>query len=163
MSIRNEYNEKAFLCDGTDDKESKGKDCGGSWKILKSKDGIDVSMLQHPSDPTCPYVKMVATLPGKLKDVWNFLSLDNWERTMPKMDPFYEGVEITKRYAFEPHTLSSKHSNKKKKRNKKNILARPSQSKMVEMTLVCGTLYFHIRIVYYVLYSPIFHSIVDMK
>ena len=134
LSIRNEYNEKAFLCDGTNNKQS--KNCGGSWKILKSKDGIEVSMLQHPSDPSCPYVRMVATLPGKLEDVWNFLSLDNWERTMPKMDPFYEGVEITKRYAFEPNT-SSKESNKKKKQRKKNMNGRSSQTNMVEMTLVC--------------------------
>ena len=25
---------------------------------------------------------------------WEFLSLDNWDESMPKMDPFYEGVEL---------------------------------------------------------------------
>ncbi|OEU09862.1 hypothetical protein FRACYDRAFT_220431, partial [Fragilariopsis cylindrus CCMP1102] len=53
---------------------------------------IRVSMLEHPSDPLCPYVKMEAIIPKSVEKCWNFLSLDKWDETMPTMDPFYEGL-----------------------------------------------------------------------
>ena len=51
-------------------------------------------MLQHEDDPTCPYVRMQAVLPVPVQDCWEFLRVANWDRTMPIMDPFYEGVSI---------------------------------------------------------------------
>jgi hypothetical protein len=37
-------------------------------------------------------------MPGSVQDVWDFLRLDNWENTMPNMDPFYEGINILGEY-----------------------------------------------------------------
>lgn len=125
QSIRNEYNEKAFMCDNENRNSpyriklssSSNTNCGGKWQTLKlTDDGIEISMLHHPSDPTCPYVRMSAIIPGSREDIWNFLALDNWDETMPKLDPFYEGLEITKKYSI-----------KKKGRSKKG--------KLIEMTL----------------------------
>lgn len=65
-----------------------------NWKIHHDRDGIEVALLEHPADPTCPYVRMKAVFPTSVERVWDFLSLHNWDRTMPKMDPFYEGVTI---------------------------------------------------------------------
>jgi hypothetical protein len=78
--LQQDYHAKAFT--------SKG------WKTLVDKKGCRVSMLPHPSDPTCPYVKMQATMPVSVEECWNFLKVDQWDRTMPKMDPFYAGVSI---------------------------------------------------------------------
>lgn len=82
--IQQEYHAKAF--------DSK------NWITLNSKGGIDVSLLHHPSDPDCPYIKMTAIMPASPQDCWNFLSLANWDKTMPHMDPFYEGVSVYKSY-----------------------------------------------------------------
>jgi hypothetical protein len=41
---------------------------------------------------------MTATMPGDIEDVWNFLELDSWEQTMPKMDPFYGGLTVLGKY-----------------------------------------------------------------
>jgi START domain len=80
------------------------------WKILstlnpnnksddkKDDEIIQVSMMEHPSDPLCPYVKMEAVLPVSVQECWNFLLLDRWDETMPKMDPFYEGVDLFGEY-----------------------------------------------------------------
>jgi hypothetical protein len=78
--IQEEYHAKAF----------------GSkhWVSLNNKKGVEVSLLKHFSDPNCPYVKMTAIMPVAPQDCWNFLSLANWDKTMPHMDPFYEGVSI---------------------------------------------------------------------
>jgi hypothetical protein len=81
-----DYHEKAF----------RSKD----WKTLNRKDGVEISILQHPSDPTCPYVKIHAILPVSVQDCWNFLLLANWDDSMPKMDPFYEGVKIFGEYQY---------------------------------------------------------------
>ena len=82
--IQQEYHAKAF--------DSK------NWITLNSKGGIDVSLLHHSSDPDCPYIKMTAIMPASPQDCWNFLSLANWDKTMPHMDPFYEGVSVYKSY-----------------------------------------------------------------
>jgi hypothetical protein len=89
--IQSEYRQKAF-------------NRPNDWRILSklnpNKDKtrkdeiIQVSIMAHPSDPLCPYVKMEAVLPVSVQDCWNFLLLDRWDETMPKMDPFYEGVDI---------------------------------------------------------------------
>lgn len=79
--VENEYHTKAF---GDSSK----------WKVLASRDQVEVSMMEHPSDPNCPYVKMVAIIPASIQHCWNWLSLSNWPTNMPKMDPFYEGVEL---------------------------------------------------------------------
>lgn len=78
--IQEEYHAKAF---GSKD-----------WISLNKKDGIEVSLLKHPSDPNCPYVKMTAIMPVTPQECWDFLSLENWDKTMPHMDPFYEGMTV---------------------------------------------------------------------
>jgi hypothetical protein len=88
--IQSEYRQKAF-------------NRPNDWRVLstlnpnkdntKKDEIIQVSIMEHPSDPLCPYVKMEAVLPVSVKDCWNFLLLDRWDETMPKMDPFYEGVD----------------------------------------------------------------------
>lgn len=64
------------------------------WKILASNDYVEVSMMEHASDPQCPYVRMVGVIPTSVQQCWDWLSLSNWPTNMPKMDPFYEGVEL---------------------------------------------------------------------
>jgi len=68
-----------------------------NWKVLNRKKDeehgdVEVAMLQHPSDPNCPYVRMKATMPVSVQECWNFLLVERWDETMPRMDPFYEGV-----------------------------------------------------------------------
>ena len=65
-----------------------------SWKILNVHDGVEVSLLEHEQDPTCPYIRMQATFPVPVQDVWDFLRVPHWDRTMPQMDPYYEGVAV---------------------------------------------------------------------
>jgi hypothetical protein len=65
-----------------------------SWRVLATRQDVEVSMMEHPSDPNCPYVKMVAIIPASVQECWGWLSLSNWPKNMPKMDPFYEGVEL---------------------------------------------------------------------
>lgn len=94
-SIQDEYSKKAFQCESESTsyssslsrkKMNKYDQCNGKWRLIKStNDGVEVSMLNHPSDPTCPYVKMEAIMPGSLQDVWDFLALSNWDETMPKV------------------------------------------------------------------------------
>jgi len=65
------------------------------WKtIKKTTDGLEISMLSHPSDPNCPYVRMSASVPATQHDLWHYLSLPKWDVTMKSMDPFYESVSI---------------------------------------------------------------------
>jgi hypothetical protein len=86
--IQSEYYQKA-LGSGAND-----------WKILTRKDGVEISMLEHPSDPTCPYIRMTAVIPTPVEDCWEFLQLANWDETMPKMDPFYEGVSLYGEFTY---------------------------------------------------------------
>ncbi len=72
------------------------------WQLLNSHpDGSEVSLLEHETDPYCPYVRMTSIMPGSIQDLWDFLSLDNWSETMPKMDPFYEGLSVLGEYRHE--------------------------------------------------------------
>lgn len=84
QEIQEDYHAKAFRAKG--------------WKVLNQKDEVTVSMMKHPSDPNCPYVKMEALMPASPQACWDFLDLSNWEKTMPHMDPFYEGVSIYDTY-----------------------------------------------------------------
>lgn len=86
QEIQHEYHEKAF-----------GKK---DWKILNQKDGIEIALLHHESDPSCPYVRMSAVIRTPVTDCWNFLKLANWDKTMPKMDPFYEGLSVFGEYQY---------------------------------------------------------------
>ena len=88
--IKQEYFDRAF-----DSKFSK------QWKTLTQKDYAKVELLEHPSDPNCPYVKMTATIPTSLHHCWEFLSLHNWSQTMPKMDPFYESVSLHGQFSYQ--------------------------------------------------------------
>lgn len=64
------------------------------WRTLVDKDDVEVSLMEHPNDPNCPYVRLKVEINVPVEDCWEFLSLHNWDKTMPKMDPFYEGVEL---------------------------------------------------------------------
>jgi len=69
------------------------------WQLLSSHaDGSEVSLLEHPTDPSCPYVRMTSVMPGTVQEVWDFLDLKNWEVSMPQMDPFYEGLTVVGDY-----------------------------------------------------------------
>ena len=124
--IKAEYYEKAFGgVFGFDDEESAAASKGDkSWKLLttldpnkKTKDEehedeiIKVSLLEHPSDPLCPYVKMETIMPLSLESCWDFLALDRWDETMPKMDPFYEGLDIYGEYAVPMNTTNDDDTN----------------------------------------------------
>mmetsp|Transcript_17154 Transcript_17154/g.39621 ORF Transcript_17154/g.39621 Transcript_17154/m.39621 type:complete len:412 (+) Transcript_17154:122-1357(+) len=115
--IKSEYHEKAF--GGSAFPDIGGLPAGDlkHWKLLATmnpnkknkkhretseKDDeeiIRVFMLEHPSDPLCPYVKMETVIPMPVEKCWDFLSLDRWDETMPKMDPFYEGLDIYGEYS----------------------------------------------------------------
>ena len=70
-----------------------------NWQILSQHaDGSTVSLLEHPTDISCPYVRMTSIMPSTIQEVWNFLDLSNWDTSMPKMDPFYEGLTIHGEY-----------------------------------------------------------------
>ena len=85
QEIQSDYHRKAFSSNQP-------------WNILNQKEGVEVAMLQSDTDPNCPYVRMTAVIPASVKHCWDFLQLDRWEETMPKMDPFYEGVTILGNY-----------------------------------------------------------------
>lgn len=87
---------------------------GSQWKLLASKDNVQVSLMEHSSDESCPYVKMVAIIPASVQECWSWLSLENWSTNMPKMDPFYEGVEL--HGAFEHKGVSMILARKRTKR-----------------------------------------------
>jgi hypothetical protein len=80
--IQLEYHQKALGAGAND------------WKILSRKEGVEISMMEHASDPTCPYVRMTVVIPTPVEDCWEFLQLANWDDSMPQMDPFYEGVSL---------------------------------------------------------------------
>jgi hypothetical protein len=91
--IQSDYQSKAFS-------NPLNYDNPREWEILTEKDDIEVSLLKHSSDPTCPYVRMRAVIPVPVEHCWNFLKVSEWDRSMPKMDPFYEGVSIFGNYTY---------------------------------------------------------------
>ena len=129
LDIKNDYQEKAFST-------TKNKN-NNEWKVLKkTQDGIEISMLSHPSDPSCPYVRMRAIMPGSVQHVWNFLALENWEQTMPHMDPFYEGLDIYQTYTYHPPTNKHNHrpsffGSKQKNQVVQMILARKRTKRLL--------------------------------
>jgi len=78
--VKEEYHERAFG--------------SHSWKVLREDKDMSVSLLEHPTDPSCPYVKMEGRLPVPVHECWDFLRVENWKKSMPQMDPFYEGVSV---------------------------------------------------------------------
>jgi hypothetical protein len=84
-----------------DDYHAKAFRPENKWKVLNQKDNIKVSLLEHDSDPTCPYVRMEAVMPTSVADCWEFLSIPNWKRTMPVMDPFYEEHKFYANYTHQ--------------------------------------------------------------
>jgi hypothetical protein len=92
-SIQSEYQTKAF------------QDTN-QWRVLNTDDDVVVSILHHPTDPTCPYVKMEGTIPVPVQQCWNFLGVERWDKNMPKMDPFYEGVTIYGEYNLSMPVIS---------------------------------------------------------
>ena len=96
QAVQEEYHQRAFV----------SKD----WRVLSSKDDIDVSILLHPSDRSCPYIKMQAIIDVSVEECWNWLRLENWKINMKKMDPFYERHSIVaeKEYKGVSMTLARK-------------------------------------------------------
>lgn len=92
--IRSNYHDKALLGSMAATSSSHNNHHNNNWKILNVKDGVEVALLEHEDDPTCPYVRLKAILPVPVQDCWDFLRVANWDKTMPIMDPFYEGVSV---------------------------------------------------------------------
>lgn len=133
--IKSEYHQKAFGGSASFEDGELSEEDTGAWKLLttmnpnKRSDNQDeiirISMMEHPSDPLCPYVKMETVMPVSLENCWNFLSLDKWDATMPKMDPFYEGLDIYGEYSVPAATNeTSSEKDDKSELAVKMILAR---------------------------------------
>jgi hypothetical protein len=90
------------------DQEGNGSGADDSWQIMYQYQNITISMLQHPHDPTCPYVKMEAHIPVSTMACWNFLRVEQWDISMPKMDHFYEGTEVYGTYVVPSNNASIK-------------------------------------------------------
>jgi|UniRef100_A0A8J9S2M3 hypothetical protein len=88
IELQADYARKALYSNGDNEKEAT------RWRVLNNRDGVEVAILEHPSDPACPYVRMKARIPVSVQSCWDFLRVSEWDRTMPKMDPFYEGVSV---------------------------------------------------------------------
>jgi hypothetical protein len=87
-AIESDYHEKAF---------GGGSGAAASrpqWNMLVQKEDVEVAMMEIPSDPTCPYVRMSAIIPTPVQDCWEFLQLAHWDDNIPLIDPFYEGVSF---------------------------------------------------------------------
>lgn len=80
-----------------------------NWKTLADRDGVQVSMLPRADDPTCPYVRLQATMPVSVENCWDFLRVSNWDVSMAKMDPFYEGVSIHDEFWYNPDANANDH------------------------------------------------------
>ena len=80
QEIQNDYHSKAFSS-------------SQPWKILSQKEGVEVSLLET-DDPTCPMVRLKGIIPASVKHCWDFLLLENWEKNMHKVDPFYDSVKL---------------------------------------------------------------------
>ena len=57
------------------------------WKVLNQKNKAKVSLLEHDSDPTCPYVKLEATIPASVATCWDFLSIQHWNESARRFTP----------------------------------------------------------------------------
>lgn len=88
------------------DYQSKAFDQQHEWRLLHRQDGVQVAIMEHPEDPTCPYIRMKGIFPFSVQDCWDFLCLSNWDYAMPKMDPFYEGVSLHGEYMYENVTMT---------------------------------------------------------
>ncbi|CAB9518643.1 expressed unknown protein [Seminavis robusta] len=88
--LEEEYHAKAFRPDN----EHK-------WRVVNEKDGAKVSLLEHESDPTCPYVRMETLIPTSVASCWEFLKIENWGWSMPKMDPFYDTHSVHANYTHQ--------------------------------------------------------------
>jgi hypothetical protein len=95
--LQQDYRSKAFLNDNSNDDNSSNN----HWKTLVDRGDVQVAIMPHTSDPTCPYVRMQAVIPVSVERCWDFLSVSNWARNMPKIDPFYEGVSVHGEFEYE--------------------------------------------------------------
>lgn len=91
--VQTDYQTKAF---GSDK----------AWKLLKDQDGVKVSSLCDPLDPSCPYVRMNAVIHTPPNEIFDWMSLPRWDETMPKMDPFYEGLDIAGHFEHDDVSMS---------------------------------------------------------
>lgn len=97
-----------------------------NWRVLNDKHNVKVSLLKHPQDPRCPYVKMEGRIPVPVEECWDWLRVDDWDRTMKVMDPFYEGSEIhgDYSYALPASDLTKAHWRRRSKIAKDNNIIR---------------------------------------
>jgi hypothetical protein len=124
-SIQSEYQEKAFHNEN-------------QWKVLRSAEDVTVSILHHETDPSCPYVKMEGIMPVPVQQCWNFLNIEKWDKNMPKMDPFYEGVSNYGEYNVSiplDLTMHSSFPNSKQKHSPKR--SRESTRENIVRMILC--------------------------
>lgn len=128
-SIRDEYRAKAFHCDHERGVPTVGgmtsDECHGKWRTLKATDGIEVSMMDHPTDPGVPYVRMSGVLEASVGDVWSYTGLDNWDQSMATADPFYEGLDVAGTYVLSDDNHAAKRRRRKPTTN--NVLSAPPE------------------------------------
>lgn len=102
QDVRREYQEHAFEEENDNNNKTNNNNNNrkikNHWRILNQRDGVEVSLLEHPTDPSCPYVRIRGIIPSPVEDCWNFLRVENWNVAMPQMDPFYEGVSVHGQY-----------------------------------------------------------------
>ena len=94
QETRTEYQSRAF-----------GKN--SKWKVLNEREGVQVSLLEAPGDPTCPYVRTKYRLRASVQESRNIML-----NVMPKHDPFCEGTSILREYMYQDAsmTLCRRHS-----------------------------------------------------
>lgn len=76
------------------------------WKIMKSKDGVEIAVLQSKEDPNCPFIRMRAMMPASPKALWRFMGFRNWGTFMRLVNPFYEGMTVLQEFCYGEATLT---------------------------------------------------------
>ena len=71
-----------------------------AWKIVKSKDGVEIAIMESKEDPNCPFVRMRATMPASPRTIWRFMGFQNWGTFMRLINPFYEGMTVLGEYSY---------------------------------------------------------------
>lgn len=70
------------------------------WKVVRSKDRVEISILQSNDDPDCPFIRMRAVMPATPKALSLFMGFQNWGTFMRLINPFYDGMTILREYSY---------------------------------------------------------------
>ena len=70
------------------------------WKIVRSKDRVEISILKSIDDPYCPFIRMRAVMPATPKTLSLFMGFQNWGTFMRLINPFYDGITILREYSY---------------------------------------------------------------